>query len=54
MQTFKKILRFRLPDDIVSQLNKMKRKSEFVRSAILKYFYIWLFIKKNVLLLTYG
>lgn len=29
-----KILRFRLPDDIVEVLQKMKRKSEFVRSAI--------------------
>lgn len=30
----KKILRFRLPDDIIAVLQKMKRKSEFVRSAI--------------------
>jgi hypothetical protein len=34
MKTFKKILRFRLPDDIVDQLNKMKRKSDYVRLAI--------------------
>jgi hypothetical protein len=30
----KKILRFRLHDDIVDQLKKMKRKSEYVRLAI--------------------
>lgn len=34
MKTLKKILRFRLPDDIVNQLNKMKRKSDYVRLAI--------------------
>ena len=34
MKTFKKILRFRLPDDIVEVLEKMKRKSEYVRLAI--------------------
>jgi hypothetical protein len=33
-KTLKKILRFRLPDDIVEVLQKMKRKSEFVRCAI--------------------
>ena len=30
----KKILRFRLPDDIVEALMKKKRKSEYVRLAI--------------------
>lgn len=30
----KKILRFRLPDDIVDQLKKMKRKSDYVRLAM--------------------
>jgi len=34
MQTFKKILRFRLPDDVVEVLMKKKRKSEYVRQAI--------------------
>jgi len=34
MKTFKKILRFRLPDDVVEVLNRMKRKSEYVRLAI--------------------
>lgn len=34
MQTFKTILRFRLPDDIVEVLKKLKRKSEYVRIAI--------------------
>jgi len=34
MKTFKKILRFRLSDDTVDVLQKMKRKSEFVRAAI--------------------
>jgi len=34
MKTFKKILRFRLPDDLVEVLSKMKRKSEYVRAAI--------------------
>lgn len=34
MKTLKKILRFRLPDDIVEVLNKKKRKSEYVRIAI--------------------
>lgn len=34
MQTFKKILRFRLPDDVVEVLMKTKRKSEYVRQAI--------------------
>lgn len=34
MKTLNKIFRFRLPDDIVQILQKMKRKSEFVRSAI--------------------
>ena len=34
MKTFKKILRFRLPDDIVEALMKKKRKSEYVRLAI--------------------
>jgi hypothetical protein len=34
MKTFKKILRFRLPDDMVDQLNKMRRKSDYVRLAI--------------------
>ena len=29
-----RIFRFRLPDDIVEVLGKMKRKSEFVRCAI--------------------
>lgn len=29
-----KILRFRLPDDIVDVLKRMKRQSEFVRAAI--------------------
>ena len=34
MKTFKKILRFRLPDDIVEVLQKMKHKSDYVRCAI--------------------
>jgi hypothetical protein len=34
MKTLKKILRFRLPGDIVEVLEKMKRKSEYVRLAI--------------------
>ena len=34
MKTFKKILRFRFPDDVVEVLNRMKRKSEYVRLAI--------------------
>ena len=34
MKTFKKILRFRLPDDMVEVLRKKKRKSEYVRAAI--------------------
>ena len=34
MKTFNKIFRFRLPDDIVYVLQGMKRKSEFVKSAI--------------------
>ena len=34
MKTLKKILRFRLPDDIVEVLEKKKLKSEYVRLAI--------------------
>jgi hypothetical protein len=34
MKTLKKILRFRLPDDIVEVLEKKKRESEYVRLAI--------------------
>ena len=30
----KKIIRIRLPDEIFEKLNKMKRKSEYIRCAI--------------------
>lgn len=30
----KKIIRIRLPDEITDELNKMKRKSEYIRCAI--------------------
>lgn len=32
----KKIIRTRLPDEIYEKLNKMKRESEYMRSAIIE------------------